>query len=299
MKLLLSIYIFTSTLLFSGESFGIVAIFNNEAPYLKEWIEYHLEIGFSYFLLYDHNSSDNYKKVLDPYIKKGLVELKHVNGFEGRVRNIQPTIYSEATKKLKHKLDWVAIIDIDEFILPMRNRNIQDTISQHFKNASLIYVNWRNFGTSNQYLSSSDSILDKLISCSFSNHSRNAVGKSLVKLCDIDFNVKPTPHICFTKPNKLVFYGDGTRLYNNGKPFIHKKDLMPDGKHHDKYIRINHYFTKDKNFWKNIKLPRIKKRGEHNLQMYLQQEKDFSIARDRKILLFLKKFHNAFYKKCY
>ena len=46
------------------------AIFQNEAPYLKEWIDYHKSVGVDHFVLYNHFSKDNYEEVLYPYINK-------------------------------------------------------------------------------------------------------------------------------------------------------------------------------------------------------------------------------------
>ena len=56
--------------------FAICAIFKDEAPYLKEWIDYHHHVlGATHLYLYNNDSSDNYHDVLRPYIKAGVVEL--------------------------------------------------------------------------------------------------------------------------------------------------------------------------------------------------------------------------------
>jgi hypothetical protein len=54
---------------------AICAIFQDEAPYLKEWIEFHRLVGVEHFYLYNHRSRDHYQEVLKPYILSGLVEL--------------------------------------------------------------------------------------------------------------------------------------------------------------------------------------------------------------------------------
>ena len=48
--------------------------FKNEAPNLKEWLEYHHMVGVQHFALYNNNSTDDYRSVLDPYVNK-LVHL--------------------------------------------------------------------------------------------------------------------------------------------------------------------------------------------------------------------------------
>ncbi|ELV04510.1 glycosyltransferase family 92 protein [Brachyspira hampsonii] len=52
---------------------SILATVKNEAPYIKEWIEYHRIIGAERFYIYDNESTDNLKEVLEPYIKEGIV----------------------------------------------------------------------------------------------------------------------------------------------------------------------------------------------------------------------------------
>ncbi|MDR0485482.1 MAG: glycosyltransferase family 2 protein, partial [Elusimicrobiota bacterium] len=47
---------------------SVLAIAKNEAPYLKEWIEYHRALGVEKFYIYDNNSSDNTFEILKPYI---------------------------------------------------------------------------------------------------------------------------------------------------------------------------------------------------------------------------------------
>lgn len=45
---------------------SLCLIFKNEAPFLKEWLDYHLTIGVDHFYLYNNNSDDDFKRVLRP-----------------------------------------------------------------------------------------------------------------------------------------------------------------------------------------------------------------------------------------
>ena len=47
---------------------SITAVLQNEAPYIKEWIEYHRLVGVERFYIYDNESTDNVKEILKPYI---------------------------------------------------------------------------------------------------------------------------------------------------------------------------------------------------------------------------------------
>ena len=55
---------------------SVCAIAKNEGPYFKEWIEWHLNHGVDKFYIYDNESTDGTKNILDPYIKSGIVDYK-------------------------------------------------------------------------------------------------------------------------------------------------------------------------------------------------------------------------------
>ena len=63
-----------SSCLFSYE-LVVASMFYNEAPYLREWVEYHRMAGVDHFWLYNDNSTDNWKEVLLPFMEEGLVEV--------------------------------------------------------------------------------------------------------------------------------------------------------------------------------------------------------------------------------
>lgn len=108
---------------------ALVAIFRNEEHILKEFIEHHLVFGVKRFYLIDNASDDNSKKVLEPYINKGIVKYFYepsVNGanffgkeFDGAVtlqgveRQPQVASYNKVVPLVKEK--WCIICDCDEF----------------------------------------------------------------------------------------------------------------------------------------------------------------------------------------
>ncbi len=111
---------------------SICAIFNNEARFLKEWIDYHEKIGIEHFWLYNNNSEDDYQSVLQPYIDRDLVELTQwcipsvdVIQFNG----IQCGAYNDCLPKARGKTDWLAVIDTDEFIV-LCNRTLRNLLEE-------------------------------------------------------------------------------------------------------------------------------------------------------------------------
>ena len=90
---------------------SICAIFKNEAPYLKEWIEFNNIVGVDHFYMYNNNSEDDYEAVLKPYIKSGLVTL-----IDWPQNQKQMECYQTCIKDFSGETKWLGFIDIDEFI---------------------------------------------------------------------------------------------------------------------------------------------------------------------------------------
>ena len=122
---------------------SIVSIAKNEGKYLKEWIDYHSLVGVEKFYIYDNNSSDDTKSVLEPYIAKGIVEYKF---FPGDKR--QMPAYHEAIDNYKNKSKWIAFIDLDEFIVPVENETVADFLRIIPENVRQLLAGWMIYGSS-------------------------------------------------------------------------------------------------------------------------------------------------------
>lgn len=109
---------------------SVTAIFKNEAQYLKEWIEYHLLIGVSHFYLYDNGSEDNPLQVLAPYIQEEIVTLIPWVAFEMRL-NSQRLAYRHSAMNFGANYQWMAFIDLDEFIVPNKDIRLVDFLSNN------------------------------------------------------------------------------------------------------------------------------------------------------------------------
>lgn len=147
--------------------FAVCAIFKNEAPYLKEWIDYHHHIlGATKFYLYNNDSSDDYREVLEPYIANDLVELidwetRETHALRGWLpegapwNDYQIGAYNHCVKqKALGNVRWVAMIDIDEFIVPTHGVHSFKRLIQKrdrpwpFRKIGVFEIHWKVFGTS-------------------------------------------------------------------------------------------------------------------------------------------------------
>lgn len=136
---------------------AICTIFKDCSPYLKEWIEYHRLVGVEHFYLYDNESSDEPRTVLQSYIDKGIVTLtdwpnRDQENWGGTlmawVNTTQLPAYDHACKYTRRKVKWLAIIDSDEFLVPLSSSKITDLLAAH-EEAPGLCLHWAVYGTSN------------------------------------------------------------------------------------------------------------------------------------------------------
>ena len=124
---------------------AVVAIFKNEAPYLREWLDYHLLAGVEHFYLYNNDSSDDYEKILAPYVEANLVTLIDWSG-----EIMQMPAYNDALNRFRFFCRYMAFIDLDEFIFPKTNQSIvevADEILSRDERAAALGINWQIFGS--------------------------------------------------------------------------------------------------------------------------------------------------------
>lgn len=119
---------------------AICAIFKNEGPYLQEWIAFHHLIGFNRFILYDNGSTDDGVEQLKSFALKDLVTV-----YDWPERPGQLTAYAHFFSKYKDEVDWVAFIDIDEFIHPLEEDTIFPLLERVGAHPAVL-LNWKNFG---------------------------------------------------------------------------------------------------------------------------------------------------------
>lgn len=268
---------------------AIATMFNNVAPYLKEWIEYHKAVGVDHFWLYNDKSEDNWEEVLQPYIDEGTVEVFYwpkagLTWFREQRLAIKDGIKRAQQTNTK----WIALIDQDEFLLPLDDsKSIPECLNKHFQTASAIYINWRNFGTGNVFLAPDDWMIFNLTSCSLITHSRNGVGKSIVRPeCVIVDKINYVHH--FPLVEGSTYLNGDAELF----PMVDGR-VKVSGKHF-KYIRINHYSFRDEKYFTEVRLPRAIEIGH---QKHADAHDAFNLDKDYAIIEFIQKKHPELYEK--
>lgn len=228
---------------------AICAVFQNEADYLREWIEFHKLVGVKHFYLYNNLSNDTYYQVLGPYIQSGEVELiewgYNTNPDGSNWSTIQLMACHHAINLSKNAVKWLAIIDTDEFLFPVEIDSLSEFLLD-YEDVGALCVNWQMYGTSGiKKIFPGHLLIEDLIYKAPMDYSANVHVKSIVRPECVER--LESPHSCAflpgfyqVNPNKELFFGPYSSVQ------IDK-------------IRINHYWTRDEHFFYNVKVPRRQK----------------------------------------
>jgi hypothetical protein len=255
-------------------------IFRNEANYLKEWIEYHILVGVQHFYLCNHNSQDNFREVLAPYIEIGIVEVEDIYNNpdvmqnEGDfVWNNQMPFYNRSIEKARGRSRWLAIIDSDEFLVPVQTDSLLELLEE-YRDCAGIGVNWQMFGTSNcEKVQPDELMIEKLTRCAPKDYRSNIHIKSIVQ---------PLYVISMGNPHHAQ-YCSGYQQNNTDRvefsgPFSPYVQV-------DK-IRINHYWVRDEDFFWNRKYP-LRVFWNFPVDDLLHAKEEINVCEDTTILRFV------------
>lgn len=153
---------------------SVCAIAKNEGPYFKEWIEWHLSKGVDKFFIYDNESTDCTKDVLKPYIEKGIVEYKYWPGYRRQL-----AAYDDCLEKHRFESRWIAFIDLDEFIVPVRDKSIPDFLAG-FEQFAAVEINWLVYGSGGRKEKTPEPVMERFRRHSIPEHRLNRHVKSIV-----------------------------------------------------------------------------------------------------------------------
>ena len=152
---------------------AVCAIAKNEGPYFKEWIEWHRQQGVEKFYVYDNESTDCTKAALEPYIASGLVEYRYWPG-----QKQQLAAYDDCFERHRLETRWLAVIDLDEFIVPVKDRTIPDFL-RRMEKFSVVEVNWLVYGSSGAKTREPGGVMERFRRHSLPMHNLNTHVKSI------------------------------------------------------------------------------------------------------------------------
>ena len=201
---------------------AVVVIAKNEGPYFKEWLDWHISQGVERFYVYDNESTDETREVLKPYIDKGIVDYTYFPGYRKQL-----AAYDDCLKKHRYDTRWLAVIDMDEFIVPLRNKSIPDYL-RDLEEFPVVDINWLCYGISGQKEKLPGGVMERFKYHSKPEHPLNKHVKSILN---------PQRIYGMIGCHEAARINGKAADSNGNKVKISWRDRLPV---HDK-IKINHY----------------------------------------------------------
>ncbi len=201
---------------------AVCAIAKNEDPYFVEWIEWHRRQGVDKFYIYDNESTDGTKEILEPFVRSGLVEYRYWPGYRKQL-----AAYDDCLERNRLSARWIAFIDLDEFIVPVKDCSIPEFL-QRFENVPAVEINWLIYGSGGAKTKTTGTMMERFKRHSLPSHYLNRHVKSIVN-----------PRRVFT----MIGCHEAARISgyaadSHGNPI---KRNFRDREPQQDVIRINHY----------------------------------------------------------
>ena len=111
--------------------------------------------GARRFYLYNNDSTDDWLRVADPWIRRGLVRPVNFPGL-----GQQQAIYDDCLRRARGEVEWLAFIDDDEFLLPVGDE-LLSTVLQDYADFAGVAAAWVVAGSSGRETASPGWVLER------------------------------------------------------------------------------------------------------------------------------------------
>ena len=209
----------------------LCAIAKQENLYIKEWVKYHLELGFDHITIYDNNETDGEKisDVIGGYPNVNIIDFR---GRHQKSCETQVAAYN-ACYKGASTYDWVMFMDIDEFLWLKDYTNIKSFLEQSWvKKANVIRFHWKCYSDNGKLKYEDLPVMERFTevckNVEVNYHTKQMYRTKLGTLRIV--NVHYTNHV------NNIYYPDGKPA-----PYI---TTTKDKHIHDGVAHIKHYVTK-------------------------------------------------------
>jgi glycosyl transferase family 92 len=211
------------------------AIYRNEAPYLAEWIEFHLLMGAERCYLYNNLSTDEHREVLEPYLRDGVVDVIDWPDVPG-----QGSAYRDCLDRHRGETRWIAFLDLDEFLFSPTLAPLPEILTE-YEEWPGVYVNWAVFGPSGHETQPPGLVTESYTGRVPDRHPLN-------RMCKCVVDPARTERIGAGVSVHSFDFLEGHAVDENFQPLQER----PRGQTRElsfSRLRVNHYYMKSKEEW--------------------------------------------------
>lgn len=221
----------------------IVGCMKNEAPYILEWVAYHRAIGFDNFLIYTNGCTDGTDEILKRLDQMGIVTHRDNDNWSGQSPQ-QFALDAAMEEEVIRTAEWIAHIDVDEFINIRCGNGTLDDFFAAAPEATNVAMTWRLFGHGGVTKLEDKPVIQQFTACApkFCPKPHTAWGfKTMFR------NIGAYEKMSCHRPNKLVQGFDGKVQWVNGNGAVTTREMLKNGWRNSKksigydLLQLNHY----------------------------------------------------------
>ena len=212
---------------------GVCTCVRDERPYLREWIAHYRRLQFDHVWVYDNQSGDASRDLLDRLAGPDLEVLPW-----NTIPKASPqlTAFEHAARAAVGKCDFLAFFDVDEFLMECTEGALHRALSNLDAAAEGIVINQRIVGSNGQRKFSPLPVVARFPLATSEAYLENVWVKSIVRPESV---VKfSNPHVPATKSRSL-FSSAGVPLAEGALDSAGKLSVVDH-----RYLALNHYILK-------------------------------------------------------
>lgn len=221
----------------------IVGCMKNEAPYIVEWVAYHRAMGVDNFLIYTNDCSDGTSEILNRLQDMGVLQHRNNDKWQGNSPQ-QWALDNAREEDVLKNADWIAHIDVDEFMNVRCGNGTLDDFFAAVPDATNVAMTWRLFGHNGVTRLADEFVIEQFDSAApkFCPKPHTVWGfKTMFK------NIGAYEKISCHRPNKLDDAMEPKVKWVNGSGKDMTKEVLKNGWRSSKksigydLIQLNHY----------------------------------------------------------
>lgn len=122
----------------------IMTMIKNERLYIKEWVDYHLNLGFDDIFIFEDYGSESHKDIFKGYNNVHIIKIENTRIYNYKTCKTQIQLMKYFLEKLKdeNKYDWCLFSDVDEFLYLEPEYTLHKLLFE-YDNYPGIFLSWK------------------------------------------------------------------------------------------------------------------------------------------------------------
>lgn len=216
---------------------AIVLTAKDEARHVAEWARFHAVAGVRAFFVYDDGSTDATRTILRDVLGDALTVVPWTQRLNDAGREIhnQALAYAHAVANFGGDFQWMAFIDVDEFLIPKQRNSLPEAL-RHLSGCPNISLPWHMFGHSGHQTPPDVGVLRGYLERAADPMSRKR------GVCAFKCIVDPC-HVTAVKVHSMETDGNSRTCNDRGECVPLPKRVLPSFYSAD-HVQLNHYYAR-------------------------------------------------------